>query len=58
MNRKDLDPAEVPRLIFQLANALFQPKQLLLYGVRNTRGPKDMAKSKRSGSSTTSAATR
>ncbi len=39
MNRKDLEPSEVPRLIFQLAHALFQPEQILLYGVRTTNGP-------------------
>jgi diguanylate cyclase (GGDEF)-like protein len=40
MNRNDLDPADVPKLIIQLANAVFQPGQLLLYGVRTTKGPR------------------
>jgi diguanylate cyclase (GGDEF)-like protein len=38
MNRNDLDPAEVPRLILQLANAIFQPGQVLLYWVRSRPG--------------------
>ncbi len=39
LNRNDLEPSEIPRLIFQLAHALFQPEQILLYGVRTTNGP-------------------
>jgi diguanylate cyclase (GGDEF)-like protein len=34
LNRDDVDPADVPRLILQLANAVFEPKQILLYGFR------------------------
>jgi diguanylate cyclase (GGDEF)-like protein len=38
MNRSDLDVSEVPRLILQLADALFQPDVVMLYGVRAKRG--------------------
>lgn len=38
LNRDDLDPRDVPRLIVQLANAIFQPAQVLLYGVRKVAG--------------------
>ncbi len=38
MNRNDLDTSEVPRLILQLANAIFQPEQVLLYWVRAKPG--------------------
>lgn len=38
MNRNDLDVSEVPRLILQLANSIFQPGQVLLYGVRTKAG--------------------
>jgi diguanylate cyclase (GGDEF)-like protein len=34
LNRDDVDPADVPRLILQLANAVFEPRQVLLYGFR------------------------
>jgi hypothetical protein len=37
MNRNDLDVGEVPRLIVQLANAIFQPGKLLLYWVPGRR---------------------
>jgi len=37
INRNDLEPSEVPRLILQLANAIFQPSQVLLYGLRPRR---------------------
>ncbi len=36
LNRDDLEPREVPRLILQLANSIFRPEQILLYGVRST----------------------
>ena len=35
LNRDDLDPADVPPLILQLAEALFNPRRILLYGFRN-----------------------
>ena len=34
LNRDDLDPADVPRLILQLAHAIFEPRQILFYGIR------------------------
>jgi len=34
LNRDDLDPTDIPRLILQLANAIFEPRQILLYGFR------------------------
>ena len=40
MNRNDADPSDVPRLIFQLANAIFKPRQLLLYGVASNKDPR------------------
>jgi diguanylate cyclase (GGDEF)-like protein len=38
LNRDDIDPTDVPPLILQLANAVFEPKQMLLYGIRSA-GP-------------------
>lgn len=35
LNRDDLDPTDVPRLILQLANAIFEPRQILFYGIRS-----------------------
>ena len=35
LNRDDLDPADVPPLILQLAEALFNPRRILLYGFRS-----------------------
>jgi len=43
LNRDDIDPADVPRLILQLANAVFEPRQILLYGFR-TAGSSDAAR--------------
>ena len=31
LNRDDVEPDDVPRLILQLANAIFEPRQILLY---------------------------
>jgi diguanylate cyclase (GGDEF)-like protein len=31
LNRDDIDPTDVPRLILQLADAIFKPQQILLY---------------------------
>jgi diguanylate cyclase (GGDEF)-like protein len=33
LNRDDVEPEDVPRLILQLANAIFEPRQILLYNV-------------------------
>jgi len=41
LNRDDVDPADVPRLILRLADAVFEPKQVMLYGIR---GSNDSAK--------------
>jgi diguanylate cyclase (GGDEF)-like protein len=38
MNRDDLEPTDVPRLILSLAEAVFQPTQIVLYGVRSVDG--------------------
>jgi diguanylate cyclase (GGDEF)-like protein len=38
MNRNDLDTTEVPRLILQLANSIFQPGQVLLYWMSSKPG--------------------
>jgi len=35
LNRDDVELSEVPRLILKLADAVFDPKQVLLYGIRN-----------------------
>jgi hypothetical protein len=40
LNRDDVEPAEVPRLILRLADAVFEPKQVLLYGIRPVEGSK------------------
>jgi diguanylate cyclase (GGDEF)-like protein len=40
LNRDDVEPAEVPRLILRLADAVFEPKQVLLYGIRTVEGSK------------------
>jgi diguanylate cyclase (GGDEF)-like protein len=37
LNRDDLDPTDVPRLILQLAHAIFEPQQVLFYGIRAGR---------------------
>lgn len=37
LNRNDLETSEVPRLIMQLANAIFQPGKLLLYWVQKAK---------------------
>ncbi len=34
LNRDDLDPSDVPRMILQLAHAIFEPQQVLFYGIR------------------------
>jgi len=39
LNRDDLDPGDVPRLILQLAHAIFEPRQVLFYGIRVGREP-------------------
>jgi diguanylate cyclase (GGDEF)-like protein len=39
LNRDDIAPTDVPRLILQLAEAIFQPEQLLLYGIARGNGP-------------------
>ncbi len=39
LNRDDLDPADVPRLILRLAHAIFEPRQVLFYGIRAGRKP-------------------
>jgi len=41
LNRDDVDPADVPRLILQLANAIFEPKHVLLYSIRNNGTDRD-----------------
>ncbi len=35
LNRSDLDPQEIPRYLFQLAEAIFEPQQMLLFLVRS-----------------------
>ncbi len=42
LNRDDLDPSDVPQMILQLAQAIFEPQQILFYGVR--RGGQNGAK--------------
>jgi diguanylate cyclase (GGDEF)-like protein len=37
LNRDDLDPNDVPKLIIQLANAIFEPRHILLYSWQPTR---------------------
>ena len=39
LNRDDLDPADVPRLILRLAHAIFEPRQVLFYGIRAGQKP-------------------
>lgn len=38
LNQSDLDPRRIPTLLFQLADAIFEPEQMLLY---ETRSPGD-----------------
>jgi diguanylate cyclase (GGDEF)-like protein len=38
LNQSDLDPRRIPSLLFQLADAIFEPEQMLLY---ETRSPGD-----------------
>jgi len=40
LNRSDLDERQIPRLLFNLVDAIFEPEQVLLYIVRaSDRGP-------------------
>lgn len=40
LNRSDLDERQIPRLVFNLVDAIFEPEQVLLYLVRSLeRGP-------------------
>ena len=40
LNRSDLDERQIPRLVFNLVDAIFEPEQVLLYLVRTLeRGP-------------------
>jgi diguanylate cyclase (GGDEF)-like protein len=40
LNRDDLDPADVPRMVLELAQAIFEPEQILLYNLQKS-GPGD-----------------
>lgn len=39
LNRSDLDERQIPRLVFSLVDAIFEPDQVLLYLVRSSASP-------------------
>lgn len=41
LNRSDLDERQIPRLVFSLVDALFEPEQTLLYLVRGSPGSEE-----------------
>ncbi len=41
LNRSDLDERQIPRLVFSLVDALFEPEQILLYLVRGSAGAEE-----------------